>query len=768
MKRKFRKLISNPSLFFLDAFENYKQRNSFEYDGAVFAFHINDWKKPILQSWFSDKNFIFVPFNLTNNKIKNEWVQKIKNTKDAEFFIWGMNLPEPFSSMSVKKTFIEDGFIRSIGLGASHTPPLSLNFDSKTLYFNAKQESDLEKLLNTYDFDESLLSRAESFKVKLIETGISKYNNSLRGDINAMYGPKQKKRILVVGQVEDDASIEYGSIIKYTNNDIVMIAHMENPDAQIIYKPHPDVLNGFRKYQSNPKDVRHLCQIITHDIPLAQALETIDHVYTISSLAGFEALIRGVHVTTLGCPFYSGWGLTDDRQENPRRKRKLSIDELFAAAYILYPKYFDPIYRKYITPEEALDVLIRQRKLIQNEFFTHSDDIAVTMTTVFCFRINDWKKPIIESWFPNKNFVYVPFNFKDKETLERWVNRINDENDAELLIWGMNLPQEFKSLEIKKTYVEDGFLRSVGLGATHTPPLSLNFDSRTLYFNSREVSDLEILLNTYDFDDKLLGRSREFKNKLINAGVSKYNNSSPVDIHSIYGDKDGKRILIIGQVEDDASIEYGSAIKYTNNELVTIARLENPDAQIIYKPHPDVLNGFRDFQSDPKEVKNICQIITQDIPLSQALESIDHVYTISSLAGFEALIRNIKVTTMGCPFYSGWGLTDDRQENLRRTRILSIDELFAVAYILYPKYLNPLTSKYITPEEALDYLTTMKQLSSVAVEENEKLNFDYEAQIDEVLLLREELQSIKQSIDVIYKRIDTHLIDNVKKSHANN
>ncbi|HDR2511230.1 TPA: beta-3-deoxy-D-manno-oct-2-ulosonic acid transferase, partial [Enterobacter roggenkampii] len=233
-----------------------------------------------------------------------------------------------FNRIEIKKTYVEDGFLRSVGLGAAHTPPLSLNFDSKTLYFNSREESDLEMLLNTYDFDEKLIERAKVFKDKLIKSGISKYNNSVPTNISSIYGDKKSKRILVIGQVEDDASIEYGSKVKYTNNDLVMIARLENPDAQVIYKPHPDVLNGFRKYQSNPKDVRHICQIITQDIPLSQSLETIDHVYTISSLAGFEALIRGIYVTTLGCPFYSGWGLTDDRQENSRRQRNLSIDEL--------------------------------------------------------------------------------------------------------------------------------------------------------------------------------------------------------------------------------------------------------------------------------------------------------------------------------------------------------------------------------------------------------------------------------------------------------
>jgi len=142
-----------------------------------------------------------------------------------------------------------------------------------------------------------------------------------------------------------------------------MIAVLENPDAQVIYKPHPDVMNGHRAMASNPDDVRHICHVLDQDIPLAQAFETIDHVYTITSQAGFEALMRGIPVTTLGCPFYSGWGLTDDRQPTERRQRKLSLEEVFAGAYILYPKYFDPIYKVPLTPEEAVDRLVKLRTL---------------------------------------------------------------------------------------------------------------------------------------------------------------------------------------------------------------------------------------------------------------------------------------------------------------------------------------------------------------------------------------------------------------------
>jgi capsular polysaccharide export protein len=164
-----------------------------------------------------------------------------------------------------------------------------------------------------------------------------------------------------VGQVEDDASIRFGSDKRHTNNDLVRIARVENPDAHIVYKPHPDVLHRKRAALSNPDEVRPICRVLDQDVPLADSFQSVDHVYTITSQAGFEALMRGIAVTALGCPFYAGWGLTDDRQPNPRRNRKLSLTEVFAAAYVLYPRYFDPELKVAITPEQAVDRLITLR-----------------------------------------------------------------------------------------------------------------------------------------------------------------------------------------------------------------------------------------------------------------------------------------------------------------------------------------------------------------------------------------------------------------------
>ncbi|ACP22409.1 hypothetical protein, Rkp3_001a (plasmid) [Sinorhizobium fredii NGR234] len=166
--------------------------------------------------------------------------------------------------------------------------------------------------------------------------------------------------MLVVGQVEGDASIRYGCPSAVTNNDLVRLAASEQPEAQILYRPHPDVLSRVRPARSDPAEVAHFCELITENLPLAEALRTVDHVYTITSLAGLEALMRGIRVTTAGSPFYAGWGLTSDRQPNPRRGRKLSLEALFAGAYLLYPYYFDPVTGEQ-TPFEATVAAIKRQ-----------------------------------------------------------------------------------------------------------------------------------------------------------------------------------------------------------------------------------------------------------------------------------------------------------------------------------------------------------------------------------------------------------------------
>ncbi|PJR11330.1 capsular polysaccharide biosynthesis protein [Sinorhizobium meliloti] len=332
---------------------------------------------------------------------------------------------------------------------------------------------------------------------------------------------------------------------------------------------------------------------------------------------------------------------------------------------------------------------------------------------IFLFGFNKWKT-FIRDWFPEYEPKYARMKQWPLEFDIYWKRQLLRNPDTRVLAWQYKGPPKLKEFcarhRIPFYYVEDGFLRSVALGASRVPPLSLAFDAQDMYFNANGPTDLEDILRTYDFesDDALMNRARATREQLLASRLSKYNSGHSLDIVSIYGKKTGKRVLVIGQVERDASIAYGCSKKMTNNDLVRFAALENPAAQIIYKPHPEVLKGTAEAKSDPELVRDIALILRQDISLADALDTVDHVYTITSLSGFEALLRGIKVTTIGCPFYSGWGLTDDRQASPRRGRKLSIDEVFAAAYILYAKYLDPVSKQPIEIEQALEVLARMR------------------------------------------------------------
>jgi capsular polysaccharide export protein len=130
-----------------------------------------------------------------------------------------------------------------------------------------------------------------------------------------------------------------------------------NPDAYLIYKPHPDVVAGLRAKGRWEDEASRWCDEVVVDVPMDALLAAVDEVHTMTSLTGFEALLRGKRVVCYGQPFYAGWGLTEDIIPHPRRTRRLSLDELVAGALILYPRYFDYQGGIQIPVEQAIEHL---------------------------------------------------------------------------------------------------------------------------------------------------------------------------------------------------------------------------------------------------------------------------------------------------------------------------------------------------------------------------------------------------------------------------
>ncbi len=247
--------------------------------------------------------------------------------------------------------------------------------------------------------------------------------------------------------------------------------------------------------------------------------------------------------------------------------------------------------------------------------------------------------------------------------------------------------------------IEDAFIRSVALGSGFAKPYSLSIDSRGVYFDPRKASDLEYILEHYEFSDELINRAKKVRAEVINSKFSKYNHLEHSTIE-IDRDKYDKVILVTGQVEDDMSIKYG-AFGLNNSDLLEMVREKNPNSYIIYKPHPDVLSGNR-VGHVPKEIIDRCANEVQTlVSIDSCIAVSDEVHTLTSGAGFDALIRGKKVYTYGMPFYAGWGLTIDYRECQRRTRVLSLDELVCATLILYPRYISPKSGEFCEVEQTL-------------------------------------------------------------------
>ena len=270
-----------------------------------------------------------------------------------------------------------------------------------------------------------------------------------------------------------------------------------------------------------------------------------------------------------------------------------------------------------------------------------------------------------------------------------------------LAVWGGTPVPEECPEDVGIVRLEDGFLRSVGLGADLTKPASWVFDKTGIYFDATRPSDLEQLLGTTPFTPDLIMRARNLVDRIVAGNVTKYNVGK-----GSWKPPEGQNVILVpGQVESDASIRFGAMGVNTNMGLLRAVKEANPSSYVVYKTHPDVLAGLRARGKHEERAPEWCNELVTDIAMGELLRQVDEVHTLTSLAGFEALLRGKKVTCYGRPFYAGWGLTSDKLPVVRRNRTLILEELVAGALILYPTYISLITGTRITPEQALEELS---------------------------------------------------------------
>ncbi|QDP01938.1 capsular polysaccharide biosynthesis protein [Thalassotalea sp. PS06] len=609
---------------------------------------------------------------------------------DDVFVGWGLkanteNVRKQASLAKAPFWALEDGFIGYTGHPSKSGIAVSIIKDVAGMYYDASQESDLENLIKARSYNGST-ERAKPLIGAIIRNGVTKYNcydslalpPAIAQRLDAIKG----KKILLIDQVAGDLSVQGALASDADFLTMLEAAKRDNPEATLILRAHPDTRLGKKKGILARQNLDNVMVISEACHPHA-LLGAVDEVYTVSSQMGFEALLLNKPVHCFGMPFYAGWGLTNDTKQCKRRNIKVSLEQLVSAALIDYPRYFNPISGKPCEVEEIVALIGTQ---LQRDAMSLSMQLQPRpkYSTIYLVGFSFWKRAFIKTFFKHH---------ADKlKFVSRPVTQLNDgEQNA---VWGNKYPELNCCIRI-----EDGFIRSSGLGSNLCRPSSLAIDFNGIYFNSTRPSDLEHSLNSYPFEAAHALRGEKLIELLNATGVSKYN----VGSHEDFLPPQGKRkiLLVVGQVEGDASLLTGSPRIQSNEQLLCSVREKNPDAFIIYKPHPDVVAGNRggDISS---ECRNHC--VDQEVSkltLNKLFPHIDELHTMTSLSGFEALIRGVKVVTWGQPFYSGWGLTEDHCQPQRRERSISLAELVYATLVIYPRYIDWPTGLFSSPELAI-------------------------------------------------------------------
>lgn len=572
---------------------------------------------------------------------------------------------------------LEDGFLRSSALGVEGSSPLSMVVDPVGMHYDARRPSLLEQMLeNARQLPQADIETAAELIELMRKTGIGKYNNTPDLADSDPLGVG-KELIWVVDQTYGDYAVSCGGLTEADFITMLDRAIEENPGADVRVRIHPDCLAGYKRSCLLEAAQQRGVTLESRAVSWASLAKRASRVYVGTSQAGIEALIQGVPVTCFGMAFYAGWGLTDDRQACERRHAKLTLEQLVAAAYLHYCRYADPL------TGQRTDALTTARYLARQK---QRDTLFAGRSTVIGLGRSERHSvhPFLESRWGELVFTQHRDGMLQQPNVR----------DSRLLVWAgkeTELMRQHCDRHAGEVWrIEDGFLPAFGSVAQKVAARSLIVDKTGIYFDATRPSDLENMLQRGGFELELLAEAERLRAFIIGNRLTKYNagQARPVTL----GAKPGQhRILVPGQVEDSASLRYGSPQVQSNLTLLRLVREAAPDAWIVYKPHPDVEAGKRLGAVAEDDVLRFADQVAANTAIASLYEGVNEVHTLTSRAGFEALLWGLRVVTYGMPFYAGWGLTEDRLAIPRRTRKASLNELVAAALILYPLYHDPVS-----------------------------------------------------------------------------
>jgi len=644
---------------------------------------------------------------------------------------------------------LEDGFIRSNGLGSDFTAPGSLVVDSQGIYFDPTNPSDLEQLLNFADCTPADIRRAARLRQQILKAGLSKYNV---GQVTKNFAKSAVKDcVLVIGQVEDDASIQLGCDAVGDNTALLKAVREARPDAYVVYKPHPDVLAGNRK-GSVAEPLQWADEVNTHS-SITAGLEWCDELHTMTSLAGFEALMRGKRVVTYGLPFYAGWGLTQDSRSLDRRKRRRTLDELVYMTLIEYPRYVDIASGDFITPELMVARLEQQKsdvgappQWLQRQLtkvvnivlttlptfaikFVSTDcnaNLCVPMIDRFFYRrdqamdysgnLREWES-YLDRLIVNKEIGRV-YLFGDCRSYHRVAKRVAKRRGIRLFV--------FEEGYIRPNYItleENGVNghsplmgKSVDLGDTTDAEedITASFEKdlpKKTFFRSAICSILyywACRLQHRRFPKYQHHRSLKVVAegaRWIRSGFRKlrYQRAERDVLEQIVTEFSDNYFVVPLQVHCDMQVvvhsKYNSIEHFIGDVLTSFSRHAAPNKAIVFKHHPmdrAYTNYSLLFENLVGELGLQGRVFyVHDVCLPSLLKSAEGTVLINSTVGMSSLFHGTPVKTLGKAIYDIPGLTTQRSLESFWRRPGSVDRGLFVAFRQYLINRNQINGSFI-------------------------------------------------------------------------
>jgi capsular polysaccharide export protein len=567
------------------------------------------------------------------------------------------------------------------------TPPLSVSAESMKGPDSAADILDPARVLATQGWeDATLMARASRARRDFVSRRLGGPWWHPQAD-PALFPKDERCALIVAGDAGNHAA--HGTPSPALLRTMLAAASVDNaPHRIVLLAPGQDRRLGPLHAVLSDAAARG-CSVVTRPLDPWSAIARADCVYTAGGETGFLAMLTGAKLRCFADCLYSGWGVTADAAGVAPKPFRRTVDEIFAGACLVATRYLDPYRLTSASLEEVMEIVAEWRQVE-----------AANRQIAVCLGMSFWKRRQVADFL--RSTAGSP---AFRRTTKAALAKAQSQPGSAIAVWASRAPagltEAAEQRQIPLIRVEDGFVRSVGLGSDFMPAASLVLDRRGMHYDPAVRSDLELILAEAEFSQAVLERARKLIARLVAGGVTKYNLGQQAP--SIEWPATGQRILVPGQVEDDLSVRLGGAGVNGNLDLLSRVRAANPDAFIIYKPHPDVEAGHRKGRIPDGDACAFADIVVRDVSTAALLGEIDELHTLTSLAGFEALLRGRRVVVYGRPFYAGWGLTADIVQ-IDRGRRLTIEELVAGALILYPRYLDPVTRLPCGPEVIIERL----------------------------------------------------------------